>query len=310
MKILKYATSGIKENEESIVIGSNDIEEAKLFHQGKVRDVFYYGKDFLIVATDRLSAFDYVLGSVIPDKGRILHKLSMFWFDYVQNIVPNHIITGDFNSFPEELKKYVFLRDRSMIVKKAKRIDIECIVRGYLAGSGWKEYQKSQTVCGIKLPAGLKESSKLPNPIFTPSSKEEGGKHDENISFEETAGRIGDDLAAQISEISITLYKKVSEFCLTRGIILADTKLEFGIYEGKLILIDEIFTPDSSRFWEKEKYQEGISQDSLDKQYVRDYLEKIKWDKQPPVPSLPEDVIEQTRAKYIEAYEKITGRNF
>lgn len=292
------------------MIGSNDIEEAKLFHQGKVRDVFYYGKDFLIVATDRLSAFDYVLGSVIPDKGKILHKLSMFWFDYVRNIVPNHIITGDFKSFPEELKKYDFLRDRSMIVKKAKRIDIECIVRGYLAGSGWKEYQKSQTVCGIKLPAGLKESSKLPEPIFTPSSKEEGGKHDENISFEETAKRIGDDLAAQLSEVSITLYKKVSEFCLTRGIILADTKLEFGIYEDKLILIDEIFTPDSSRFWEKEKYQEGISQDSLDKQYVRDYLEKIKWNKQPPVPSLPEDVVVKTRAKYIEAYEKITGRNF
>ena len=292
------------------MIGSNDIEEAKLFHQGKVRDVFYYGKDFLIVATDRISAFDYVLGSVIPDKGRILHKLSMFWFDYVQNIIPNHIITGDFKNFPEELKKYDFLRDRAMIVKKAKRIDIECIVRGYLAGSGWKEYQKSQTVCGIKLPAGLKESSKLPEPIFTPSSKEEGGKHDENISFEETAKRIGDDLAAQISEVSITLYKKVSEFCLSRGIILADTKLEFGIYEDKLILIDEIFTPDSSRFWEKEKYQEGVSQDSLDKQYVRDYLEKIKWNKQPPVPSLPEDVIINTRAKYIEAYEKITGREF
>jgi phosphoribosylaminoimidazole-succinocarboxamide synthase len=292
------------------MIGSHDIEEAKLFHQGKVRDVFYYGKDFLIVATDRISAFDYVLGSVIPDKGRILHKLSMFWFDYVQNIIPNHIITGDFKIFPEELKKYDFLRDRAMIVKKAKRIDIECIVRGYLAGSGWKEYQKSQTVCGIKLPAGLKESSKLPEPIFTPSSKEEGGKHDENISFEETARRIGDDLAAQISEVSITLYKKVSEFCLSRGIILADTKLEFGIYEDKLILIDEIFTPDSSRFWEKEKYQEGVSQDSLDKQYVRDYLEKIKWNKQPPVPSLPEDVIINTRAKYIEAYEKITGREF
>ncbi len=292
------------------MIGSHDIEEAKLFHQGKVRDVFYYGKDFLIVATDRISAFDYVLGSVIPDKGRILHKLSMFWFDYVQNIIPNHIITGDFKSFPEELKKYDFLRDRAMIVKKAKRIDIECIVRGYLAGSGWKEYQKSQTVCGIKLPAGLKESSKLPEPIFTPSSKEDGGKHDENISFEETAKRIGDDLAAQLSEVSITLYKKVSEFCLSRGIILADTKLEFGIYEGKLILIDEIFTPDSSRFWEKEKYQEGVSQDSLDKQYVRDYLEKIKWNKQPPVPSLPEDVVTNTRAKYIEAYEKITGREF
>lgn len=292
------------------MIGSNEIAEAKLFHRGKVRDVFNYKDDFLIVATDRISAFDYVLGSLIPEKGKILHKLSMFWFDFVQGIIPNHIITGNFDNFPEELKKYEFLRYRSMIVKKAKRIDIECIVRGYLAGSGWKEYQKSQTVCGIKLPSGLKESSQLPEPIFTPSSKEEGGKHDENISFEETAKRIGDDLAAQLSEVSITLYKKVSQYCLSRGIILADTKLEFGIYNGKLILIDEIFTPDSSRFWEENKYAVGVSQDSLDKQFVRDYLERIKWDKQPPVPSLPEDVINKTKAKYVEAYEKITGRSF
>ncbi|MGE4384937.1 MAG: phosphoribosylaminoimidazolesuccinocarboxamide synthase [Endomicrobiaceae bacterium] len=292
------------------MIGSNEIAEAKLFHRGKVRDVFNYKDDFLIVATDRISAFDYVLGSLIPEKGKILHKLSMFWFDFVQGIIPNHIITGNFDNFPEELKKYEFLRDRSMIVKKAKRIDIECIIRGYLAGSGWKEYQKSQTVCGIKLPSGLKESSQLPEPIFTPSSKEDGGKHDENISFEETAKRIGDDLAAQLSEVSITLYKKVSQYCLSRGIILADTKLEFGIYDGKLILIDEIFTPDSSRFWEENKYAAGVSQDSLDKQFVRDYLEQIKWDKQPPVPSLPEDVINKTKAKYIEAYEKITGRSF
>jgi len=292
------------------MIGSNEISECKLFHRGKVRDVFNYKDDFLIVATDRISAFDYVLGSLLPDKGKILHKLSMFWFDFVQGVIPNHIITGNFDNFPEELKKYEFLRDRAMIVKKAQRIDVECIVRGYLAGSGWKEYQKTQTVCGIKLPAGLKESSQLPEPIFTPSSKEEGGKHDENISFEETAKRIGDDLAAQLSEVSITLYKKVSQYCLSRGIILADTKLEFGIYNGKLILIDEIFTPDSSRFWEENKYAVGTSQDSLDKQFVRDYLEKIKWDKQPPVPSLPEDVINKTKAKYIEAYEKITGRAF
>ncbi|MDD2523456.1 MAG: phosphoribosylaminoimidazolesuccinocarboxamide synthase [Endomicrobiaceae bacterium] len=292
------------------MIGSNEISECKLFHRGKVRDVFSYKDDFLIVATDRISAFDYVLGSLLPDKGKILHKLSMFWFDFVQGVIPNHIITGNFDNFPEELKKYEFLRDRAMIVKKAQRIDVECIVRGYLAGSGWKEYQKTQTVCGIKLPAGLKESSQLPKPIFTPSSKEEGGKHDENISFEETAKRIGDDLAAQLSEVSITLYKKVSQYCLSRGIILADTKLEFGIYNGKLILIDEIFTPDSSRFWEENKYAVGTSQDSLDKQFVRDYLEKIKWDKQPPVPSLPEDVINKTKAKYIEAYEKITGRAF
>ena len=292
------------------MIGSQEISEAKLFHQGKVRDVFNYNDDFLIVATDRISAFDYVLSPLVPDKGKILHKLSMFWFDFVQNIIPNHIITGNFDEFPDELKKYEFLRDRAMIVKKAKRIDIECIVRGYLAGSGWKEYQKSQTVCGIKLPEGLKESQMLPEPIFTPSSKADNGEHDENISFEETAKRIGDDLAAQISEISITLYKKVSDYCATRGIILADTKLEFGIYEGKLILIDEIFTPDSSRFWEKDKYEVGKAQDSLDKQFVRDYLEKINWNKQPPVPVLPQDVINKTKAKYVEAYEKITGRTF
>ena len=287
-----------------------EINEAKLLHKGKVRNVYSYGDNLLIVATDRISAFDYVLEPEITDKGKILHKLSMFWFDFVQDIVPNHIITGNFEEFPDELKKYPFLKDRSMIVKKAARIDIECIVRGYLAGSGWKEYQKSQTVCGIKLPSGLKESSKLPEPIFTPSSKEDVGKHDENISFEETAKRIGDDLAAQLSEVSISLYKKVSQYCLNKGIILADTKFEFGIYDNKLILIDEIFTPDSSRFWEQVKYKEGFSQDSLDKQYVRDYLEKIKWNKQPPVPVLPEDVVLNTRAKYVEAYEKITGRKF
>jgi len=287
------------------------ISGCKLLHSGKVRDVYQYGQDkLLIVATDRISAFDYILKPNVIDKGKILHKISMFWFDFVQSIIPNHIITGNFDEFPEELKQYEFLKDRSMIVKKAKRIDIECIVRGYLAGSGWKEYQKSQTVCGIKLPAGLQQSSKLPEPIFTPSTKADDGEHDENISFEQTEKLIGDDLAAQISEISITLYKKVSEYCATRGIILADTKLEFGIYDGKLILIDEIFTPDSSRFWEKEKYEVGKSQDSLDKQFVRDYLEKIKWNKQPPVPVLPQDIIEKTKEKYIEAYEKITGRDF
>ncbi len=293
------------------MITAPELPNCKLLHSGKVRDVYEYQNDKLfIVATDRISAFDYVLSPLVTDKGKILHKISMFWFDFVQNVIPNHIITGNFDEFPEELKKFEFLKDRSMIVKKAKRIDIECIVRGYLAGSGWKEYQKSQTVCGIKLPAGLKESEKLPEPIFTPSTKADDGEHDQNISFEETVKLIGEDLAAQISEISISLYKKVSEYCLSKGIILADTKLEFGIYDGKLILIDEIFTPDSSRFWEKDKYTVGKSQDSLDKQFVRDYLEKIKWNKQPPVPVLPEDVVNKTREKYIEAYEKITGRKF
>lgn len=279
-----------------------------LYHRGKVRDVYNLDHQLLIVATDRISAFDYVLPTLIPDKGKILHKLSMFCFDFVQNIVPNHLITGDFRKFPAGLKKYTYLKDRSMLVKKAKRIDVECVARGYLAGSGWKEYQKSGTVCGIKLPPALKESSQLPEPIFTPSSKEEGGKHDENISFEETCRRIGNELAEKIREYTLSLYAKVSAYAESRGIILADTKLEFGLLDGKVILIDEIFTPDSSRFWEKEKYTVGASQDSLDKQYVRDYLESIKWNKQPPVPSLPEEVVIKTREKYLEAYRKLTGR--
>lgn len=293
------------------MVTAPNLSGCTLLHSGKVRDVYQYQDDkLLIVATDRISAFDYILSPLVKDKGKILHKISMFWFDFVQNIIPTHIITGNFDDFPKELKQYEYLRDRAMIVKKAKRLDVECIVRGYLAGSGWKEYQKSQTVCGVKLPQGLKQSQQLPEPIFTPSTKAADGEHDENISFERTAEIVGEGLAAQISEISIKLYKKVSQYCKTKGIILADTKLEFGIYNGKLILIDEIFTPDSSRFWEKDKYEVGKSQDSLDKQFVRDYLEQIKWNKQPPVPVLPEDIIEKTKAKYIEAYEKITGKKF
>jgi phosphoribosylaminoimidazole-succinocarboxamide synthase len=234
----------------------------------------------------------------------------MFWFDFFQGAVPNHLITGDFEQFPTKLKKNDYFRGRSMLVKKAKRIDIECIVRGYLAGSGWKEYQKSGTVCGIKLPAGLMESSQLPEPIFTPSSKEDGGKHDENISYEETVKRIGPELAAKIKELSLLVYTKASQYARSRGIIIADTKFEFGIFDGKVILIDEILTPDSSRFWEESKYAAGKPQDSLDKQYVRDYLESIKWDKQPPVPPLPEEVVKGTKAKYLEAYEKITGKKY
>lgn len=281
-----------------------------LAHKGKVRNVYDLGQSFLIVASDRISAFDCIIPTLIPNKGKVLHKLSMFWFDFVQSIVPNHIITGDFESFPAALKQYEYLRDRSMIVKKAERVDIECIVRGYLAGSGWKEYLKSKTVCSLPLPEGLMESSKLQEPLFTPSSKEEGGKHDENISFEEAAVRVGKETAGRLREISVELYKKVSGYALSRGIILADTKLEFGFYDGKLILIDEIFTPDSSRFWEVEKYKEGESQDSLDKQYVRDYLEKIKWDKSSPAPELPSEVVEKTMEKYIGAYEKLTGKKF
>ncbi|OEG69189.1 phosphoribosylaminoimidazolesuccinocarboxamide synthase, partial [Candidatus Endomicrobiellum trichonymphae] len=278
--------------------------------KGKVRNVYDLGQSYLIVASDRISAFDYVIPTIIPDKGRVLHKLSMFWFDFIQGVVPNHIITGNFESFLPSIKQYEYLRDRSMIVKKAKRVDIECIVRGYLAGSGWKEYQRSQTVCGIKLPGGLKESSKLPEAVFTPSSKEEGGKHDENISFEEMVKRVGKDTAESLLRISLELYKRVSEDSFSKGIILADTKLEFGFYDNQLILIDEIFTPDSSRFWEIDKYEEGKPQDSLDKQYVRDYLERIKWDKSSPAPELPKDVVEKTMEKYISLYEKLIGVGF
>ncbi|MDR3253667.1 MAG: phosphoribosylaminoimidazolesuccinocarboxamide synthase [Endomicrobium sp.] len=281
-----------------------------LIHKGKVRDVYDLGQSYLIVASDRISAFDYVIPTIIPDKGKILHKLSMFWFDFVQGMMPNHIITGSFNSFPTMLKKYEYLRDRSMIVKKANRVDIECIVRGYLAGSGWQEYKKSQTVCGIKLSEGLKESSKLPEAIFTPSSKEKVGKHDENISFEEMLKRVGQDISESLRRNSLRLYEKVSGYSISKGIILADTKLEFGFYDSQLILIDEIFTPDSSRFWEADKYEEGKPQDSLDKQYVRDYLEHIKWDKSSPAPELPKDVVEKTMEKYVNAYEKLTGRKF
>jgi phosphoribosylaminoimidazole-succinocarboxamide synthase len=281
-----------------------------LVHKGKVRDVYDLGQSYLIVASDRISAFDYVIPTIIPDKGKVLHKLSMFWFDFIQGVVPNHIITGNFESFPQALKQYEYLRDRSMIVKKAKRVDIECIVRGYIAGSGLREYRKSQTVCGIKLPAGLKESSKLSEAVFTPSSKEESGNHDENISFEEMEKRVGKDTAESLRRISLELYKMVSEDSFLKGIILADTKLEFGFYDNRLILIDEIFTSDSSRFWEAGKYEEGKPQSSLDKQYVRDYLERVKWDKSSPAPELPKSVVEKTREKYISAYEKLTGVSF
>jgi phosphoribosylaminoimidazole-succinocarboxamide synthase len=286
------------------------IPSLPLIHKGKVRDVYSYGSNLLISASDRVSAFDYILPNTIADKGKVLHSLSCFWFDFVKDIIPNHIISANFENFPQELKKYKNrFEGRSMLVKAAKRIDIECIVRGYLAGSGHKEYIKSRTVCGIKLPEGLKESSKLPEPIFTPSSKEDGGKHDKNITFEETVKRVGKDTAEKLKNYSLTLYKKASEYAFLKGIILADTKLEFGFYNGEIILIDEIFTPDSSRFWEKELYKEGVPQDSLDKQYIRDYLEKINWDKNPPIPKLPEDVCRKTFDKYKKVFEVLTGLN-
>src|SRR6187401_1982338 len=280
---------------------------------GKVREIFDLGDCLLMVATDRISAFDCVMPNGIPRKGEVLTQISHFWFDQTEKLVPNHRLVKAGDSFnvpalaavPADLKSN--LAKRAMIVKKAKPLAVECIVRGYLAGSGWKEYKKSQTVCGIPLPAGLQESSELPEPIFTPSTKAETG-HDENISFDEARKILGDEIANQASDLSLKIYKFARDYARQRGIIIADTKFEFGLFDGKLILIDEVLTPDSSRFWPANEYAPGHGQPSFDKQFVRDYLEEIRWNKQPPVPSLPEEVIEKTREKYVEAFRRLTGR--
>jgi phosphoribosylaminoimidazole-succinocarboxamide synthase len=282
-----------------------------VFIRGKVRDVYDLGDQLLMVASDRISAFDFVLGTPIPDKGKILTQISAWWFKQLEAIVPNHLISSDVKEFPANLRVYdEALEGRTMLVKKTDKVMIECVVRGYLAGSGWKEYQKTQSVCGVKLPKGLRESDILPEPIFTPATKEEGGKHDENISFERMAEIIGKPLAIQLRDISLAIYKKAAKISEKHGLILCDTKFEFGQLNGKVILIDEVLTPDSSRFWEKIKYLPGKSQDSFDKQYVRDYLESIQWNKQPPVPELPEEVVKNTRAKYAEAFKRLTGAAF
>jgi phosphoribosylaminoimidazole-succinocarboxamide synthase len=282
-----------------------------LFIRGKVRDVYDLGDQLLMVASDRISAFDYVLQTPVPDKGKVLTQISAWWFKQLLDVVPNHLISADVREFPANLRAYDdSLAGRTMLVKKTDKVMIECVVRGYLAGSGWKEYQKTQSVCGVKLPAGLKESDRLPEPIFTPATKEEGGKHDENISFERMAEIVGVPLATKLRDISLAIYNTAAKVSEERGLILCDTKFEFGQLNGQVILIDEVLTPDSSRYWEKSKYQPGKGQDSIDKQYVRDYLESIKWNKQPPAPALPADVIAKTREKYIEAYEKLTGKKF
>ncbi len=276
---------------------------------GKVREIFDLGDSFLFVATDRISAFDCVMPNGIPRKGEVLTQLSHFWFDQVANIVPNHRLAKANDPLPEKLKPYgAKLGRRSMIVKKAKPLAIECVVRGYLAGSGWKEYKKSQTVCGIPLPPGLQDSSELPNPIFTPATKAETG-HDENIDFVTAARIVGQEIAERVRDISINIYSYAREYARKRGIIIADTKFEFGtLPDGTLILIDEVLTPDSSRFWPADQYAPGKSQPSFDKQFVRDYLETLDWDKNPPAPALPPEVVQKSSAKYVEAYERITGR--
>ena len=275
---------------------------------GKVREIFDLGDALLFVASDRISAFDVVMPNGIPRKGEVLTQISHFWFDQTEKLVPNHRLAKANDPLPGQLAPFASLvARRSMIVKKAKPLAVECIVRGYLAGSGWKEYKKSQTVCGIPLPAGLQESSELPEPIFTPSTKAETG-HDENIAFEEAARIVGAHLAAQARDLSLTLYTDARAYARQRGILIADTKFEFGVFDGTLILIDEVLTPDSSRFWPADQYRPGRSQPSFDKQFVRDYLETLDWDKTPPGPVLPPDVVAKTQAKYLEAYERLTGR--
>lgn len=304
MKILASALNPMTDG----VILNTDFRAFKLFRKGKVRDVYDLGERLLIVSTDRISCFDVVLPDGIPYKGRVLTALSRFWFDFLREIIPNHFISSDLDKYPEELKKYKEdLAGRSMLVVKSQPLPVECIVRGYLSGSGWKEYQKSQSVCGIKLPAGLKESAKLPEMIFTPSTKADTG-HDENVNQAYIENLIGKDTTDKIRDASIRIYKKASEYALARGIIIADTKFEFGIYEGKVILIDEVLTPDSSRFWSLEEYHAGKSVPSFDKQFVRDYLETLDWDKAPPAPALPPEIIEKTTKKYLEAYRKLTGK--
>ena len=275
---------------------------------GKVRELFDLGDRYLMVASDRISAFDVIMPNGIPRKGEVLTQISHFWFEKFSTLVPNHLLVGANNPLPPQLQPFAAqIARRSMIVKKAQPLAVECIVRGYLAGSGWKEYQKSRTVCGQLLPAGLQESSELPEPIFTPSTKAETG-HDENIPFAEAQKILGADLANQARDLSLKIYREARAYARQRGIIIADTKFEFGVFEGKLILIDEVLTPDSSRFWPADQYAPGRGQPSFDKQFVRDYLETLDWDKTPPGPRLPEEVVAKTTAKYLEAYERLTGR--
>ena len=285
------------------------ITEFPLFRRGKVRDVYDLGENLLIVASDRISAFDVVLPTPIPDKGRILTQLSLFWFDFLKE--PNHLVTADVDRFPSSLKKHrEWLRGRSMLVKKAERYDVECVVRGYLAGSGWKDYQRTGMVCGEILPFDLKQSAKLPQPVFTPAAKNDIG-HDENVSFEEMIGIVGDeDLAEELRERSLKIYQRARDYAKQCGVILADTKFEFGSKDGEIILIDEVLTPDSSRFWPAKDYAEGRDQQSFDKQYLRDWLETLTWNKEAPGPELPADVVENTRDKYLEAFKLLTGKDF
>jgi phosphoribosylaminoimidazole-succinocarboxamide synthase len=280
----------------------------KKIKSGKVREIFDLGDRLLFVATDRISAFDCIMPNGIPHKGEVLTQISYFWFGQTERFQPNHLISSPNDPLPANLQPFApVVARRSMIVKKVQPLAIECVVRGYLAGSGWKEYRQSQTVCGIKLPAELKESSELPEPIFTPATKAETG-HDENISFEQAAGIVGKEIAERVRAASLKIYNFARDYARKRGIIIADTKFEFGLKDGELLLIDEVLTPDSSRFWPADEYQPGKGQPSFDKQFVRDYLETLDWNKTPPAPALPDEVVARTEAKYLDAYERLTGR--
>ncbi len=291
-------------------IPKTQFDDLSLVRQGKVRDIFDTGESLLMVTTDRLSAFDVVLPDIIPDKGKVLNQISVFWFKQMENIVKNHIITTNVNDYPDEFKQHSDVLDkRSMLVKKADPLPIECIVRGYITGSGWSSYQKEGHVCGIKLPKGLKESDKLEQPLFTPSTKAEVGDHDINISFDEAVKIIGQKKAEELKNLSLEIYKTGAEYALSKGIIIADTKFEFGLLDGQIILIDEILTPDSSRFWPLSDYEPGRSQNSFDKQYVRDWLIDSGWNKKSPGPKLPQEVIDRTSNTYKEIYTRLTGEN-
>jgi phosphoribosylaminoimidazole-succinocarboxamide synthase len=295
--------------ENKTVLLETDIPGLRPTARGKVRDIYTIGDNLLIVATDRISAFDYILATGIPEKGAVLTQLSLFWFDRLRELIPNHLITADVAEYPDELRSSsAQLSRRSMLVRRANMIDIECVARGYLSGSGWKEYLATGSVCGILLPPGLKESSRLPEPIFTPASKAATG-HDENIPFSAVVEQVGEELARKLRDLTLAIYDKAARYAESRGIIIADTKFEFGFVGDQLTLADEVLTPDSSRFWPADTYNPGGPQPSFDKQYVRDYLESIRWNKQPPAPALPADVASRTSEKYKEAYRVLSGKS-
>ncbi len=308
-KMLSRNSVAVKGNQEMTnIISSLDLKEFKLFRRGKVRDVYDLGDQLLMISTDRISCFDVVLPNCIPHKGEVLTRLSCFWFELTKDIIANHLLSADLDQFPAALNAYkAQLQNRSMLTKKAQVIPFECVVRGYLSGSGWKEYQQSQSICGIKLPAGLGESDPLPEVLFTPSTKEDTG-HDRNVSPDYMAQKIGKKIFQRLKDASIALYKKANQYAESKGIIIADTKFEFGFFNNEIILIDEVLTPDSSRFWPKKSYSPGKSQPSFDKQFVRDYLETLDWDKTPPAPPLPANIIQETSRKYLEICELLIGK--